>query len=207
MRKYVLLKRVVDPVIALILFISLLPVFIPISLMISLTSKGPILFKQKRVGHNGKIFTLYKFRSMVKNAEKLKEKYKHLNYADGPVFKIADDPRFTALGHFLNRTNLDEIPQLLNIIKGEMFFVGFRPPTPDEVEKYSEWHMERFRGYPGITSSWAVEGMHSIRFDDWIKMDIEFEKKRTLLYELKIASKTISQISERVFDKMGKILL
>lgn len=200
-------KRIAEPVIASILFLSLLPAFIPISLMISLTSKGPIFFKQKRVGHNGKIFTLYKFRSMVKNAEKLKEKYMHLNYADGPVFKIAEDPRFTSLGHFLNKTNIDEIPQLLNIMKGEMFFVGFRPPTPDEVEKYSGWHMERFRGYPGITSSWAVEGMHSIRFDDWIRMDIEFEKKRTLSYELKIAFKTISQIGERISDKLGRILM
>ena len=190
MKFYRLIKKITDPLIALVCLIILLPLFLVIAVIIKKDSKGPIIFKQKRVGHNQKIFTFYKFRTMVENAEELKEKYRHLNYADGPVFKIGNDPRFTKIGKILSKTNLDELPQLLNILKGDMHFVGFRPPTPDEVEQYKKWHLDRFKGYPGLTSLWAIDGMHRNKFDDWIKMDISYNNEESLLLDLKIIWKT-----------------
>lgn len=173
-------------VIALFLLIIAIPlIFVPISLILILTCNGSVLFKQIRLGHNKKPFLLYKFRTMKPNAEQSREKYIHLNYADGPAFKIRNDPRFTKIGKFLSDTHIDELPQLWNVAKGEMFLVGFRPPIKSEVENYKLRHFERFNGYPGITSIWASHGGHdSYSFDEWIEQDIKYESKRTLSYDL-----------------------
>lgn len=133
---------------------------------------------------------MHKFRIMTAGAEKLNKKYKHLDFTDGPVFKIKKDPRLTKVGKMLRRSNLDELPQLFNIIKGDMSFVGFRPPTPDEVAQYKGWQLKRFEGYPGLTSLWAISGMHKIRFDDWIKMDIDYNNNISFLSDLRIIGKT-----------------
>ena len=130
---------------------------------------------------------------MIESADKLKEKYGQMSEVDGPVFKIDNDPRFTRFGRFLSKTHLDELPQLWNIVKGDMFFVGFRPPTLDEVEKYNNWQIDRFKGYPGITSFWAVNGGHSkFTFNEWIKSDMEYEKKRSFYGDLKLIFRTIN---------------
>ena len=190
MKFYRLIKKIIDPLIALICLIILSPLFFIISILIKKDSKGKIIFRQKRIGHDQKIFTMYKFRTMVKDAEKLKEKYKHLDFTDGPVFKIREDPRFTKIGKKLAKTNLDELPQLLNILKGNMYFVGFRPPLPDEIPQYEEWQLKRFKGYPGLTSSWAISGMHHIKFDEWIKIDIDYNDNQSLFLDLNIIWKT-----------------
>ena len=139
---------------------------------------------------------------MIKDAEQLKEKYKHLDFSDGPVFKIKDDPRFTKIGKFLNHSNLDELPQFINVLKGDMSIVGFRPPTPDETEQYKSWHFERFNGIPGMTSLWAVSGAHGIKFDDWIKMDIDYYNNISFLLDMKIISMTGFNLIKSIIEKM-----
>jgi len=201
---YRLIKTIIDPIIALLGIVILSPVFVIAAILIKFSSQGPVIFKQERLGHALKPFTLYKFRTMVKNAEKLKKKYKHLDFTDGPVFKIEDDPRFTKMGRYLARLNLDELPQLFNILIGNMYFVGYRPPTPDEVKQYKKWQLERFKGYPGLTSLWAVSGMHSIKFNDWIKMDIDYAKNESLLLDLKVIGKTLFGFVERIGKLFGK---
>jgi len=191
---YPKLKPFFDVLVSLVGIVLLSPVFLVIAGLIKMDSKGPIIFKQKRVGYNQKLFTFYKFRVMVPDAERLKKKYKHLDYTDGPVFKIMEDPRFTKIGKVLNRTNLDELPQLFNIIKGEMSFVGYRPPTPEEVAQYKKWQLERFKGRPGLTSLWAISGMHDIPFDEWIKMDIHYNEYISFLEDIKILGKTLMRV-------------
>jgi len=202
MNTYRIIKHIIEPIIAFVLLIVLSPLFLIISIFIKIDSEGPVIFKQKRLGHNKKIFRLYKFRTMIEGAEKLKEKYKHLNFADGPVFKIKDDPRYTRIGKMLAKMSLDELPQLINILKGEMHFVGFRPPTPGEVSQYQKWHLNRFEGYPGLTSIWAVSGMHKNRFDDWIRMDFVYDRKESLFMDLRILFKT----GWAVFDGLKRVI-
>lgn len=168
-----------------------------IAVFIKLYSPGEVIFKQERIGYGGKKFILYKFRTMVKGAEFLREKYSKMNYAHGPVFKIENDPRFTRVGKFLSESHLDELPQLFNVVKGEMLLVGFRPPLYEEVRNYKKKQMLRFEGYPGITSIWAVNGGHKrFSFDAWIKSDIMYEKKRGYINDLDIIMKTVKLLIE-----------
>ena len=190
MKLYPKIKRLFDVLFSFCVVIISSPIFLTIAIAVKASSRGPVIFKQKRLGSNKKTFTLYKFRTMPKNAEQLKEKYKHLDYTDGPVFKIKSDPRLTQLGRFLSQTNLDELPQFFNVLKGDMSIVGYRPPIPDEVCKYKKWQLERFKGIPGITSLWAVSGCHKIKFNDWIKMDISYNQNISFLLDLKIIAKT-----------------
>lgn len=181
-----------NKILSLFLLIISLPLTILIAVFIKLDSPGDVIFKQERIGHEGKKFMLYKFRTMIKEAELLKDKYDFMNYADGPVFKIENDPRFTKIGKFLSESHLDELPQLFNVIKGDMLLVGFRPPLNNEVRKYKKKQMVRFEGYPGITSFWAVNGGHKeFSFDEWIKSDIEYEKRRGIIEDFNILLKTI----------------
>ena len=150
----------------------------------------PIFFTQKRVGKNGSIFKMYKFRTMIKDAEKLQSKYKKLNEADGPVFKIRDDPRYTKFGKILSRTGLDELPQILNVLKGEMCLVGPRPLPVYEAKKLTKTQNIRLLVKPGITSSWIVNGHHKHAFSDWMKLDKEYVQNANLLTDLKILYKT-----------------
>lgn len=173
-----------------LLAVLLLPLLFTISVSILLFSGTPIIFSQKRTGLNGKTFTMYKFRTMKLNAGKLKNKYLQLNQADGPVFKIFADPRFTGIGRFLSHTGLDELPQLINIIKGEMALIGPRPLPVGEAKKLLSWQNNRSLIKPGIISPWIVNGYHSNKFSDWMKSDITYIKEKNIIRDIKLLIKT-----------------
>jgi len=198
---YRIAKRVLDFSISLIALVLLSPLLAWIAWKIKEDSNGPVIFKQTRLGQNQREFAFYKFRTMVENAEQLFPKVKHLNEVDGPVFKIANDPRLTPFGKWLRSKNLDELPQLWNVLRGEMSLVGFRPPIPSEVKYYKKWHMQRFNGKPGITSLWAVKGGHSLSFDEWIKMDLWYNENASLLFDLKVLWITVSDVTKRLATK------
>ena len=178
---YKLSKRLIDIVGSLIGLILLSPIVLVIGILIKLESKGPIIFSQKRVGLNGKEFKMYKLRSMVANAEEIKEKLKEKNEMSGPMFKIKDDPRITKIGKFIRKTSIDELPQLINVLKGDMSLVGPRPSLPDEVKKFEPWMLKRLEVKPGITCYWQVMGRSSIGFEDWMKLDIKYVNERFLV--------------------------
>jgi len=180
----------------IILFI---PAITIVATLIKLTSKGPILFKQKRVGQNGRIFEILKFRTMRVGAEKQKARFKHLNEADGPVFKIHDDPRYTPFGGFLAHTGLDELPQLINVLNGEMSLVGPRPLPIYEANKLSKVQRIRELVTPGLTSSWVIKGSHSITFREWMKLDREYVENASFAIDLNILSTTIKNVLAQVF--------
>lgn len=185
-------KRGIDILFSTLGIIFLSPVFLIVGLLIKLDSPGPIIFKQKRIGKDGKIFTFYKFRNMVKNAEKLKKKHLYLNEANGPVFKIKNDPRYTRIGKFLSHTGLDELSQLINILKGEMSLVGPRPlPVDEEAQIPKKWQAKRRQAKPGIACSWLLNGAHSLSFTQWMKLDLKDIKKSSFAYDLTILFKTI----------------
>lgn len=185
-------KRAFDLFFSLLVLVLGWPVFLLIALLIKISSPGPVFFKQKRIGKNGKVFTLFKFRTMVKGAEQLKEKYLRLNEANGPVFKIRNDPRFiNGIGKFLARTGLDELPNIFNVLKGNLSWVGPRPLPVDEAKKIDpKIRKVRESVLPGITSSWVISGAHSLSFSQWMKLDLRYAKNPNLLEDLKILVKT-----------------
>ncbi len=162
-----------------------------------LESPGPIFFRQIRVGKNRRHFICYKFRSMVADAEEMKEEINYLNEADGAMFKIRNDPRITQLGSFMRRSSLDELPQLINVLKGDMSIVGPRPQIPSEVERYLPWHYRRLEVTPGITCLWQVSGRSSIGFDEWMRLDTEYVKMRSFFFDMKILLLTLPAIIAR----------
>ncbi len=177
------------------IFFLLYPI---IGLAIKLDSPGPVLFKQKRVGQNGRIFELLKFRSMYVDAESRKSELAHRNTMNGPMFKIENDPRVTKVGRFLRKTSLDEIPQFLNVLKGEMSLVGTRPPTPDEVKSYYLWHHRRISAKPGITGLWQVSGRNKIKdFDKIVELDCQYLDNWRFLDDIKILLKTVVVVLKR----------
>ncbi|MBP9838451.1 MAG: sugar transferase [Proteobacteria bacterium] len=187
-----LVKRMIDVVISSLLLILLLPFLLFISLLIKLTSPGPIFFKQKRVGLNGRLFTLLKFRSMVKNAEELLATLTDRNEMNGPVFKITDDPRITPLGKFLRKYSLDELPQLFNVFVGDMSLVGPRPPLPTEVSRYRRKQRKRLSMRPGLTCTWQISGRNNIPdFEKWAELDLEYIDNWSLRRDLELLLKTI----------------
>lgn len=189
---HLLTKRIFDIVVSFVGLVVLAPVFIIISLIIKVTSTGPVFFRQQRSGLNGRKFTLFKFRTMIKDAEeKLEELRKH-NEMQGPVFKMKDDPRITLIGKFLRITSLDEFPQLWNVFKGDMSIVGPRPPIPAEVAKYDNWQRRRLSMRPGITCIWQVKGRNRITdFNEWMKLDLEYIDNWSLALDAKILLMTI----------------
>lgn len=187
---YPIIKRVTDIIISLSALILLSPLLLIVSFLILIDSKGPVIFKQDRVGKNGKIFKMYKFRSMVVNAEELKKKLEKKNEMTGPMFKIKEDPRITKIGKFIRKTSIDELPQLINIIKGEMSLVGPRPSLPSEVEKFEPWMMERLDVLPGLTCYWQVMGRNSIGFKEWMELDIKYVRERNCWIDIKLIFKT-----------------
>lgn len=189
---------------ALLLFILVLPLFTLLYLFIRLTSPGPFLFLQRRVGKNKKEFIIYKIRTMTSDAEVRKNTLKHLNQADGPVFKIKNDPRLTGIGKILSRTGIDELPQLLNIIRGEMSFVGPRPLPVAEARQVPKRYRMRFSVNPGITSPWVVSGAHRLTFQQWMESDVLYIKNRNFLYDLKICAATIFLLFKYVVQIMVK---
>lgn len=184
-------RRFSESVIASIIFIGSFPLLLFIYLAVKLDSRGPFIFMQKRMGKDKKPFTIYKIRTMVVGAERLKNKYSHLNEADGPVFKIIDDPRLTRVGKVISRTGMDELPQLINVIKGQMAFVGPRPLPMEEAEKIPSEYWERFSVRPGITSSWVIKGSHNLSFKKWMELDMDYVGANNVLVDLKIAFLTL----------------
>ncbi len=182
------IKSIFDYSFAIIALILLLPLFLIISIAIKISSKGPILFKQERCGLNGRRFKIYKFRTMFTDAEALRQKMEALNESDGPAFKIKNDPRIIPyVGTFLRKTSLDELPQLINIVKGEMSMVGPRPPIPDEVEKYDVWQRRRLSMKPGLTCLWQItSGRNVVSFNKWMEMDLEYIDNWSLWLDYKI---------------------
>jgi len=165
-----------------------------IAIAIKLDSPGPIMFTQERVGTNGRRFTMYKFRTMVVNAEQIKAELSQQNEADGPIFKIRHDPRHTRVGRLLRRTSLDELPQLWNILRGEMSWVGPRPATPSEVSQYAPWHLRRLEAKPGLTGLWQVSGRSDTTFEEMVRLDIYYVEHWSLLMDLRIVLQTIPTV-------------
>ena len=188
---YEIIKRLIDVICSFIGVLVLSPLFIVIAIIIKATSKGPAFFSQKRVGKNGKEFDMYKFRSMVVNAEELKEKLAAQNEMSGPMFKMKDDPRVTKVGKFIRKTSIDELPQLWNVLKGDMSLVGPRPSLPKEVAQFESWMYKRLEVKPGLTCYWQVSGRNNIDFEDWMKLDIRYVEERSLFVDVKLILKTI----------------
>jgi exopolysaccharide biosynthesis polyprenyl glycosylphosphotransferase len=184
------LKRMMDILFSGIILLLASPIYLITALAIKITSKGPIFFSQVRCGVNGRKFTLYKFRSMIAGAEMKKKYVEKLNEMDGPVFKIKNDPRITRVGRIIRKFSIDELPQFINVLKGDMSIVGPRPPLPVEVEMYQVWQRRRLSMKPGITCVWQVSGRNHINFDRWMEMDLEYLDSWSLWLDIKILFKT-----------------
>lgn len=187
-------KRLFDLLFSLLFLILSTPFFLIVSIGIKLTSPGPVFFLQERCGLNGRRFNVLKFRTMIDNAEISRPKLEKLNEMSGPAFKMENDPRVTMTGKFLRKFSLDEIPQFINVLKGDMSLVGPRPPIPSEVDKYDLWQRRRLSVLPGITCLWQIKGRNKIDFNKWMKLDLEYIDKWSFSLDLKILFKTIPVI-------------
>lgn len=196
-KKQPIWKRIIDILFSSIAILLLSPVFLVTAIAVKMTSSGPVFFKQTRAGLGGKPFGCMKFRSMCVDAEKMKEQLWQHNERTGPVFKMADDPRITPFGKFIREWSIDELPQLFNVLLGDMSLVGPRPPTMDEVEKYHRWHNYRLDIKPGITCIWQVYARHNKSFEDWVRLDIEYVRKQSALLDLKLLCMTIPAVLSR----------
>jgi exopolysaccharide biosynthesis polyprenyl glycosylphosphotransferase len=172
--RYAAAKRVMDVIISLAAIMILSPLLLLIALLVKLTSEGPVIFRQQRSGLGGQEFTCLKFRSMCMDAEQKRAEIAHLNEASGPVFKIRNDPRITPVGRVIRKLSLDELPQLFNVLRGDMSIVGPRPPLPSEVAEYSERAQRRLSVKPGITCLWQISGRSDVSFDRWVELDLEY---------------------------------
>ena len=189
---YIVSKRIIDIIGSLAGLIFLSPLFLIVAILIKLEDpKGKVFFSQERNGKYPATFKMYKFRSMVHNAEELLEKLKDQNEQTGPVFKMKEDPRITRVGKFIRKTSIDELPQLFNVLMGDMSLVGPRPPIPREVEQYTTYQMQRLGVKPGLTCLWQVGGRNSVDFDGWVELDIEYIQKRSLWLDIKLIIKTV----------------
>lgn len=188
------IKRSIDVVLSVIALIVLVPLVLAITVAIKLDSRGPALFYQTRIGKNGRKFQLYKFRSMCEDAEKIRATLVHLNEAQGPIFKIKRDPRITRVGGLLRKSSLDELPQLINVLKGEMSLVGPRPPLPNEVEQYDQRAMRRLSVIPGITCLWQISGRSDLSFDQWVALDLDYIDNQSLWLDFAILMRTIPAV-------------
>jgi exopolysaccharide biosynthesis polyprenyl glycosylphosphotransferase len=190
-----IVKTITEIFIAFITLFMLSPILMIVSILIAISSKGPVIFKQERVGLRGRKFYIYKFRTMIQNAEELKVLLMAQNESDGPTFKIKKDPRITTIGRILRKTNLDEIPQLFNVIKGEMSIIGPRPPLPSEVEQYEEWQLKRLSVKPGLTCTWQiVPNRNDVKFEKWMKMDIYYIENWSLKSDIELFFKTFKTV-------------
>ncbi|MCB9780147.1 MAG: sugar transferase [Alphaproteobacteria bacterium] len=184
-------KRMMDVLLAGAALLALAPVFLATALAIKLEDGGPVFFGQERSGLFGRPFTMWKFRSMVPDAEKLKEQLTAGNEMDGPVFKMKQDPRITRVGRFIRKTSIDELPQFWNVVSGEMSLVGPRPPLPREVEQYKRWQRRRLSMRPGITCIWQVSGRNNIDFDTWMKLDLQYIDNWSLFLDVRLLARTV----------------
>lgn len=194
-RVYLTLKRMMDIIGALIGLALLSILFIVIAIIIKLEDpKGPIFFKQKRIGLNGQEFNMYKFRSMVSNAEELLKELLEKNETTGAMFKMKNDPRVTRVGQFIRKTSIDELPQLWNVLKGEMSLVGPRPPLPREVKEYTEYDKQRLLVVPGCTGLWQVSGRSKLGFEEMVQLDLVYIENRNLFFDIKIIFLTFREL-------------
>jgi exopolysaccharide biosynthesis polyprenyl glycosylphosphotransferase len=185
------MKRLFDIVASACACWALLPLFGLVAVIIKATSRGPVFFKQQRVGIHGKPFNMLKFRSMVTNAEELKAKLEKMNEMTGPVFKMKNDPRVTAIGRFIRKFSIDELPQLINVLRGDMSIVGPRPPVPPEVAKYEAWQRRRLSVRPGLTCIWQVSGRNQISFEQWMYLDMQYIDHWSLKNDINLILKTV----------------
>jgi exopolysaccharide biosynthesis polyprenyl glycosylphosphotransferase len=188
------LKRGLDIALSLLLLVVSCPVLVLCAIAIKLNSHGSVLFRQERIGLNGRIFTLYKFRTMIENAHRLRAELEHLNEMNGPVFKAKDDPRITKVGRLLRKFSLDEMPQLWNVLKGDMSLVGPRPPIPEEVSLYERWQRRRLSMKPGLTCLWQISGRNEVDFDRWMELDLQYIDNWSPALDLKILLRTIPAV-------------
>jgi lipopolysaccharide/colanic/teichoic acid biosynthesis glycosyltransferase len=193
-RLYEVVKRGLDMIIAASFLVVALPVWCAAALLVRLTSPGPVLFRQVRSGRNGRPFVCFKFRTMIADAEQRRDQLLRINEMSGPVFKVKRDPRITWVGAVLRKTSVDELPQLLNVLRGDMSLVGPRPALPSEVERYSPRQRQRLLVKPGLTCLWQISGRNLIDFDRWIELDIEYVRRRGLLFDLSILVQTIPAV-------------
>jgi exopolysaccharide biosynthesis polyprenyl glycosylphosphotransferase len=187
-------KDTIDRVGAFGMILLLFPLFLFLSTCIKVTSKGPVFFVQERVGLHKRRFLIFKFRTMVHNAEELLESLQDKNELSGPVFKIKDDPRCTFVGRLLRKTSLDELPQLINVLKGEMSFVGPRPPLPSEIAQYESWQYRRLSMKPGISGLWQVSGRNTLDFEKWMKLDLQYIDNWSLKLDFIIMLRTLPAV-------------
>lgn len=192
--RYEKIKRFFDICLGTAALVVLSPLLLVIAILIYLEDKGPVIYSQTRIGKDGRAFKLYKFRSMCVDAdEKLKDLQK-LNERDGPVFKIKNDPRVTKVGKFIRKTCIDELPQLVNIIKGDMSIVGPRPPLPNEVEQYNSYQKQRLLVVPGLTCYWQIQKGEKTTFDEWVELDLKYIKERSILLDFRLILLTFKVI-------------
>jgi len=190
-------KRVLDLVGASIALLFFAPVVLIATIALRLDSRGAALYKSKRIGKNGREFTFYKLRSMHTGADAERAMLMHLNEVDGPVFKLRRDPRVTRVGQFLRSSSIDELPQLFNVLKGDMSLVGPRPPLPEEVDKYETWQRRRLDVKPGITCLWQISGRSRLGFDEWMRLDLEYIRRQSLATDLRILVRTVPAVLSR----------
>ncbi len=191
---YKRVKRAMDFVITATALLVLLPLFAAIAVLVKLTSPGPVIFKQVRIGKRGRRFDFFKFRSMYVDAEERKAALMHLNESDGPTFKMRKDPRITPVGRWLRKLSLDELPQLINVLKGDMSLVGPRPPLPAEVAQYTTHHLQRLCITPGVTCLWQISGRSNVSFEHWVEMDLFYADNMSFWLDLKILLLTIPAV-------------
>jgi exopolysaccharide biosynthesis polyprenyl glycosylphosphotransferase len=188
---YHLVKRIIDVCGSIAGIILLSPLMLIIMIIIKIDSKGPIIFSQERVGRDHKHFKMYKFRSMKLDAEAELDYLKEKNEMTGPMFKMKEDPRVTKVGKFIRRTSMDELPQLINVLKGEMSLVGPRPSLPNEVCEFEPWMLQRLRVKPGLTCYWQVRGRNDIGFEEWMELDCKYVWERSIAVDISLIFKTI----------------
>ena len=188
-------RRTVDVLVSSLALVLLSPLFLVVAALIKVTTPGPIIFRQQRAGLGGRPFTFYKFRSMYVDAEARLASVKGRNiHRTGPIFKDPDDPRITPVGRFLRRASIDELPQIFNVLRGDMTLIGPRPPKLDEVEKYQPWQRRRLEVMGGLTCIWQVSGRSEVGFDEWVRMDIQYQRKQSLLFDVKLLFKTVGAV-------------
>ncbi len=191
---YAFFKRIFDIVLSVLALIVLSPVFLVTAIAIKRDSKGPAFYSQLRAGKDGKPFKMYKFRSMCVDADEMLKDLQHLNEKDGPVFKISKDPRVTKVGRVIRSKSIDELPQLINILKGNMSIVGPRPPLMNEVEQYTPYQMHRLDVKPGLTCYWQIGGRSDLGFNEWVKLDLKYIRERSLWTDFKMVIKTVPAV-------------
>jgi len=190
-------KRILDVVGSVMALVLTSPILLLAAIAIKLESRGPVLYRSTRIGRGGRPFTFLKLRSMVHNADQHRHRLKHLNECDGPVFKINRDPRVTRVGRFIRVMSIDEIPQFVNVLMGQMSMVGPRPPIPEEVVQYEPWQLHRLDVRPGITCLWQISGRSRIGFQEWMRLDLEYIRHESLALDLNILIRTVPAVLSR----------